>query len=147
MELLGGAPGLGGGMNASPGAERGRIEALRAERHARDARRTVFAKCAALDGARVRFQSHLEVGRQREMAPCRVQHPADGVRGEQARRAAAEEDADRFPPGDLRRLRLEIARQSPEVGLLRKRSEEHTSELQSPCNLVCRLLLEKKKKT
>src|SRR5256885_12277422 len=29
---------------------------------------------------------------------------------------------------------------------LRDRSEEHTSELQSPCNLVCRLLLEKKKK-
>src|SRR5256885_10744783 len=28
----------------------------------------------------------------------------------------------------------------------RPRSEEHTSELQSPCNLVCRLLLEKKKK-
>src|SRR5256885_9803163 len=28
----------------------------------------------------------------------------------------------------------------------RARSEEHTSELQSPCNLVCRLLLEKKKK-
>src|SRR5256885_13218131 len=27
------------------------------------------------------------------------------------------------------------------------RSEEHTSELQSPCNLVCRLLLENKKKT
>src|SRR5256885_14499792 len=32
----------------------------------------------------------------------------------------------------------------PELGL--GRSEEHTSELQSPCNLVCRLLLEKKKK-
>src|SRR5256885_7138821 len=28
---------------------------------------------------------------------------------------------------------------------IRPRSEEHTSELQSPCNLVCRLLLEKKK--
>src|SRR2546426_2765175 len=28
-----------------------------------------------------------------------------------------------------------------------KRSEEHTSELQSPCNLVCRLLLEKKNKS
>src|SRR5256885_6076623 len=27
----------------------------------------------------------------------------------------------------------------------KERSEEHTSELQSPCNLVCRLLLEKKK--
>src|SRR5256885_1949639 len=30
-------------------------------------------------------------------------------------------------------------------GVARARSEEHTSELQSPCNLVCRLLLEKKK--
>src|SRR5256885_11290856 len=30
--------------------------------------------------------------------------------------------------------------------LKQDRSEEHTSELQSPCNLVCRLLLEKKKK-
>src|SRR5256885_11872690 len=30
-------------------------------------------------------------------------------------------------------------------GRLLGRSEEHTSELQSPCNLVCRLLLEKKK--
>src|SRR5256885_10080226 len=29
--------------------------------------------------------------------------------------------------------------------LVGARSEEHTSELQSPCNLVCRLLLEKKK--
>src|SRR5256885_12526148 len=29
--------------------------------------------------------------------------------------------------------------------MARPRSEEHTSELQSPCNLVCRLLLEKKK--
>src|SRR5256885_8637827 len=33
------------------------------------------------------------------------------------------------------------------TSLLGTRSEEHTSELQSPCNLVCRLLLEKKKKT
>src|SRR2546426_1417728 len=31
-------------------------------------------------------------------------------------------------------------------GTIAPRSEEHTSELQSPCNLVCRLLLEKKKK-
>src|SRR5256885_6892385 len=41
--------------------------------------------------------------------------------------------------------------QWPEAGpsavrAARQRSEEHTSELQSPCNLVCRLLLEKKKK-
>src|SRR2546426_7520634 len=33
-----------------------------------------------------------------------------------------------------------------QVGDFGYRSEEHTSELQSPCNLVCRLLLEKKKK-
>src|SRR5256885_3346528 len=40
-----------------------------------------------------------------------------------------------------------IARQMSvqEYGLVTMRSEEHTSELQSPCNLVCRLLLEKKK--
>src|SRR5205807_6961853 len=31
--------------------------------------------------------------------------------------------------------------------IAQRRSEEHTSELQSPCNLVCRLLLEKKKTT
>src|SRR5688500_803228 len=31
-----------------------------------------------------------------------------------------------------------------EAGAKERRSEEHTSELQSPCNLVCRLLLEKK---
>src|SRR2546426_5745541 len=38
-------------------------------------------------------------------------------------------------------------RQSSQALSLRSdRSEEHTSELQSPCNLVCRLLLEKKKK-
>src|SRR5256885_8715634 len=34
-----------------------------------------------------------------------------------------------------------LPRQVPKI----TRSEEHTSELQSPCNLVCRLLLEKKK--
>src|SRR2546426_9097052 len=40
----------------------------------------------------------------------------------------------------LRRLRTRYRRLDVE------RSEEHTSELQSPCNLVCRLLLEKKKR-
>src|SRR5256885_12111035 len=37
------------------------------------------------------------------------------------------------------------ARQHPGDSRMPDRSEEHTSELQSPCNLVCRLLLEKKK--
>src|SRR2546426_7425061 len=38
------------------------------------------------------------------------------------------------------------ASQPDSVYRVDERSEEHTSELQSPCNLVCRLLLEKKKK-
>src|SRR5256885_10191702 len=43
----------------------------------------------------------------------------------------------------------EFTRSARELGLKHRylRSEEHTSELQSPCNLVCRLLLEKKKIT
>src|SRR2546426_8658007 len=41
----------------------------------------------------------------------------------------------------------QVAAEDPHPGeLAQSRSEEHTSELQSPCNLVCRLLLEKKKK-
>src|SRR5688500_19775609 len=60
-------------------------------------------------------------------------------------------------PGGIRDEHLpacSCSRCDPHVRLLhppcycrrRSRSEEHTSELQSPCNLVCRLLLEKKKK-
>src|SRR2546426_2550893 len=52
-----------------------------------------------------------------------------------------------------RRGRRDLARPEPpadgghpRVRRRDQRSEEHTSELQSPCNLVCRLLLEKKKK-
>src|SRR5919201_4817738 len=42
--------------------------------------------------------------------------------------------------------RRELDRKIANELLARQRSEEHTSELQSPCNLVCRLLLEKKKR-
>src|SRR5256885_6268067 len=45
-----------------------------------------------------------------------------------------------FKPPDL------VRTHSPTHYHKNSRSEEHTSELQSPCNLVCRLLLEKKKK-
>src|SRR2546427_7938337 len=47
---------------------------------------------------------------------------------------------------DLVRTILEREFGADESGWWRKRSEEHTSELQSQSNLVCRLLLEKKKK-
>src|SRR5256885_14754577 len=49
---------------------------------------------------------------------------------------------DRSQPHRLLRRRLAVLRPTGGGPL---RSEEHTSELQSPCNLVCRLLLEKKK--
>src|SRR5256885_12853162 len=45
----------------------------------------------------------------------------------------------------LASLTREMASDFGRVGVRVNRSEEHTSELQSPCNLVCRLLLEKKK--
>src|SRR5688572_32339269 len=49
--------------------------------------------------------------------------------------------------GDARRAaRDPRRRQRPDLPAPRERSEEHTSELQSQSNLVCRLLLEKKKK-
>src|SRR5256885_8842031 len=62
-----------------------------------------------------------------------------------------------FHPETVHRLRTHLRRlqayaeflQRPRIaarlGPEAMRSEEHTSELQSPCNLVCRLLLEKKK--
>src|SRR2546426_5730424 len=54
----------------------------------------------------------------------------------------------RGDPDELRSHPLNLIRLAPAkgVGMNCVRSEEHTSELQSPCNLVCRLLLEKKKK-
>src|SRR5256885_11888561 len=66
----------------------------------------------------------------------RLAEPGDGARGEPPRRAAAS----RLP---LRAARAGGHRRHDQS--TGDRSEEHTSELQSPCNLVCRLLLEKKK--
>src|SRR3989454_9180580 len=69
--------------------------------------------------------------------------------------------APRWPAGEGRDSGVSDAARRRPTGLVRRatcpqyhggarrglRSEEHTSELKSPCNLVCRLLLEKKKKT
>src|SRR2546426_10685822 len=52
----------------------------------------------------------------------------------------------RYPGMDERTLIIDGFSKSFAMTGWRLRSEEHTSELQSPCNLVCRLLLEKKKK-
>src|SRR5256885_7240894 len=55
---------------------------------------------------------------------------------------AYSDDLDTRALEEAARVAASIARGGRDPG----RSEEHTSELQSPCNLVCRLLLEKKKK-
>src|SRR5256885_4541749 len=62
----------------------------------------------------------------------------------QSYEAAPDGAADRI--GAVCRPELAGNRRNVEFHGLIARSEEHTSELQSPCNLVCRLLLEKKKK-
>src|SRR3989454_2591047 len=74
------------------------------------------------------FRSDLgEAGLGRCLAELPRLHPRVAVR------LAHGEDREREPQQGERDTRI--------------RSEEHTSELQSPCNLVCRLLLEKKKKS
>src|SRR2546426_1693540 len=67
------------------------------------------------------------------------------------RRALLVRGADLVPPGAQQPVSIEEYRFSADGAKLliftnTARSEEHTSELQSPCNLVCRLLLEKKKR-
>src|SRR2546426_8889840 len=68
----------------------------------------------------------------RSLPASRIPHP-----GWTALDVRLEGASDSEPRDDARLFVLEVKPQ---------RSEEHTSELQSPCNLVCRLLLEKKKK-
>src|SRR5256885_5259792 len=72
-------------------------------------------------------------GRNRRHAPCAAGQAA-------ARSAGALGAAGRFQPVAAGGRANPLGHE-PRPG----RSEEHTSELQSPCNLVCRLLLEKKK--
>src|SRR5256885_5162196 len=55
-----------------------------------------------------------------------------------------------FLVGDPAKIEAELKKHrcnDKRVEIYPARSEEHTSELQSPCNLVCRLLLEKKKQS
>src|SRR2546426_3504507 len=54
-------------------------------------------------------------------------------------------EAQRLAVVDPHRFGVGLKQQAVAPLVLEQRSEEHTSELQSPCNLVCRLLLEKKK--
>src|SRR5688500_20016444 len=69
---------------------------------------------------------------------------AGGGRAGRGRQQPAGAALGRHPAGHARGHRLLAVPLRDQHSRLR--SEEHTSELQSPCNLVCRLLLEKKKK-
>src|SRR5256885_13035542 len=70
-------------------------------------------------------------------------------RGIRLSRPTLEMPAERQPKGPVQEADRVRRRACPMSHIARRaapaRSEEHTSELQSPCNLVCRLLLEKKK--
>src|SRR5256885_11826127 len=59
--------------------------------------------------------------------------------------AATERSCRDLPADDVEAAHLVGLVRSAADAFQEQRSEEHTSELQSPCNLVCRLLLEKKK--
>src|SRR2546426_4421607 len=64
------------------------------------------------------------------------------------RRLAMKHHPDRNPDNPRAEELFKEAKEAYEIlsDANKRRSEEHTSELQSPCNLVCRLLLEKKKR-
>src|SRR3989454_6920938 len=81
------------------------------------------------------FRSVIDGGVARSLLGGHVGRRAER-HAEGGERAGAARARDRFGDAEVRHQRV----------LARERSEEHTSELQSPCNLVCRLLLEKKKK-
>src|SRR5256885_11591495 len=72
--------------------------------------------------------------------PLRVSPPTAAATGIAAARAAALGSVP-LVLVEPRVPALDLEHHARDLG----RSEEHTSELQSPCNLVCRLLLEKKK--
>src|SRR5256885_12275840 len=76
-------------------------------------------------------------GRQQRVAFRGVQVAAGGVATQGPARGPV------LLPGRQAQRQLEQDRERVEVQRPGRRSEEHTSELQSPCNLVCRLLLEK----
>src|SRR5256885_12253405 len=84
----------------------------------------------SLSSIRAEPDEHLDTDGSRERSPRRDSY-TDASRRCARRRSAISGQ-----------LRANLRRRDPG-----DRSEEHTSELQSPCNLVCRLLLEKQKQT
>src|ERR1039457_434455 len=106
-----------------------------------DVRQVVYERCPVL----LEPEARLAVERARAVVDDLVEHN----RVAYAVNTGVGKLADvHIPADDIRALQVNLMRShAAGVGepLREDRSEEHTSELQSPCNLVCRLLLEKKK--
>ena len=98
-------------VNAAQDLEGARCKGLRPERHAVDAGVAIPGEAAAFDGPRVGFQRHFHIVRECDSLPQRQQQPAEFLRLEQTRRAAAEEY--RIDPAlpDERQLEVEITNQ------------------------------------
>src|SRR5205807_5081266 len=129
--VVGGAQGreCRGDVAAQAGAlRRDRRAGVQLHRPVADVHRRRESAVALADAARAAVSAEL-AGRGRPGSPAATAYSCRGGR----------------PVPRLLSLQQYDSREAPE--LLALRSEEHTSELQSPCNLVCRLLLEKKKKT
>src|SRR6185437_4506776 len=95
-------------MNPAEHLEPPLVKALRTQRHSRESRGSIFTEPAPLDSPRVGFHGDFNIGCQRQVPPRRFNHPANGIRREQAGRSTAEKDADDFPCGDLPGLRLQV---------------------------------------
>ncbi len=105
-------------------AERGkmlRVEALDPDRETVHARRPEVAELVGLERAGVRLERDLGVGLERQARADRGEQAVDRACGEQARRAAAEEDRMHAPPPHARERRLEVGDQSVDVVVLGER--------------------------
>ena len=95
------------------------IETLRPQRHAVDPGVAILGERAVLDRAGVRFQRNLETGSDRQQLACPLQDRGDGLRGEQARRAPAEEDRGDLASGQALGCVPEIVEQRGKVRVAR----------------------------
>ena len=95
-----------------------RIEALDSDRQPIDARRPIRGELLRFEGARIRFERDLGVRGERQPRTDSTQDCVDAARREEARRAAAEEDALDAATPHLRQRALEIGHERLDVALL-----------------------------
>jgi hypothetical protein len=119
VQLCDGRAGFVRRVNAPESSQVARIEALPAERNAIDTHARVAAEAPALHGAGIGLERDLSPGREAQSAANALENAADGVRREEARRPATEENArDRALCG-VRRLCLQVPEHRIDVALLR----------------------------